>query len=189
MPAPAKRGYHHGNLRTELLDRAAALIAEEGPHGVTLRGLAAAAGVSHAAPAHHFGDRAGLFTALAVQGFHDLAGALATAGGDLAEQLPAYVAWAAAHPGHYAVMFDRSLVHADDPEFAAAIAAAGEVLTHGSEQLDLPDVDAVRLTAFSVAHGLASLRANGALPERYAAGGPEQWARRMTAVMFGALSA
>ncbi|HEY4796462.1 MAG TPA: helix-turn-helix domain-containing protein, partial [Mycobacterium sp.] len=57
--------YHHGDLRAAILNEAARLVAQRGADGVSLRELAREAGVSHAAPAHHFTDRRGLFTALA----------------------------------------------------------------------------------------------------------------------------
>src|ERR1700722_12873124 len=57
--------YHHGDLKAVILAKAAGLVAERGAYGISLRELARAAGVSHAAPAHHFTDRRGLFTALA----------------------------------------------------------------------------------------------------------------------------
>jgi len=59
--------YHHGNLRTELLDRAAHVIAESGIEGLSLRGLARDLGVSHAAPSRHFKDKADLLRALATE--------------------------------------------------------------------------------------------------------------------------
>src|SRR5690242_20256319 len=65
----AKASYHHGDLKAVILAQAAMLVAERGADGVSLRELARAAGVSHAAPAHHFTDRRGLFTALATEGF------------------------------------------------------------------------------------------------------------------------
>ena len=68
--------YHHGDLKAVILAKAAALVAERGADGISLRELARAAGVSHAAPAHHFTDRRGLFTALAAQGWLLLADAL-----------------------------------------------------------------------------------------------------------------
>jgi AcrR family transcriptional regulator len=67
--------YHHGDLRAAMLTEAARLVAERGVDRVSLRELAREAGVSHAAPAHHFTDRRGLFTALAAQGFELLAAA------------------------------------------------------------------------------------------------------------------
>src|SRR2546427_588202 len=57
--------YHHGDLKAVILAKAAILVAERGADGISLRELAREAGVSHAAPAHHFTDRRGLFTALA----------------------------------------------------------------------------------------------------------------------------
>lgn len=59
LVAMARSTYHHGDLRAALLAEAAALVAERGAAGVSLRELARRAGVSHAAPAHHFTDRRG----------------------------------------------------------------------------------------------------------------------------------
>ena len=69
----AGRPYHHGDLQRTLLAAAVAAIGESGPAALSLRDLARRAGVSHAAPTHHFGDKAGLLTVLATQGFHLLA--------------------------------------------------------------------------------------------------------------------
>src|SRR5690349_24853931 len=108
--------YHHGDLKAVILSKAATLVAERGADGISLRELAREAGVSHAAPAHHFTDRRGLFTALAAQGWRLLADALDEARPDFVAAASAYVRFALDHPGHYAVMFDRSLVNADDVE-------------------------------------------------------------------------
>src|SRR5204862_2822943 len=97
--------YHHGNLRRTVLDGALAAIAERGVGALSLRDVARRAGVSHAAPAHHFGDRAGVLTAIAIEGFEELAAATRTAGGDLVEGGLAYIRWALDHPAHYQVMF------------------------------------------------------------------------------------
>jgi AcrR family transcriptional regulator len=70
------RPYHHGDLRRAVLDAAVAAIAESGPAALSLRDLARRAEVSHAAPAHHFGDKAGVLTALAAEGYALLADAL-----------------------------------------------------------------------------------------------------------------
>lgn len=68
----AKRTYHHGDLRRALLDAAWRLVAEKGLAALTLRELARAAGVSHAAPYHHFPSRTALLDALAEEGFAGL---------------------------------------------------------------------------------------------------------------------
>ncbi|GIJ77332.1 TetR/AcrR family transcriptional regulator [Micromonospora phaseoli] len=125
------RGYHHGDLRRALLDVAVTAIEESGPAALSLRELARRAGVSHAAPAHHFGDRAGLFTALAVQGFDSLAEALDGAGGELLDLGVAYVDFAVRHRAHFEVMFQPDLYRADAAEVRAARERAGAALRAG----------------------------------------------------------
>ncbi len=89
MNSPNHRAaYHHGDLRAVILTEAARLVAERGAEQVSLRELARGAGVSHAAPAHHFTDRRGLFTALATQGFRLLADALRRARGGISPTRP-----------------------------------------------------------------------------------------------------
>lgn len=159
--------YHHGDLKAVILARAAALVAERGADGVSLRELARAAGVSHAAPAHHFTDRRGLFTALAAQGFRLLADALAEARPDFIEAATAYVRFALGHPGHYAVMFDRSLYDTTDAALMSAETAAGAELSRGIATLSDPharaDPDGAALAAWSLVHGFSMLRLNGAI--------------------------
>src|SRR5213080_824442 len=70
------RPYHHGDLRRALMRAALDAIVEGGPANLSLRDLARRAGVSHAAPAHHFGDKAGLLTSIAAEGYRRLAGSL-----------------------------------------------------------------------------------------------------------------
>ena len=162
----AKAAYHHGDLRRELLASAAAAIDESGAAALSMRDLARRAGVSHAAPAHHFGDKAGLLTALAEQGYELLADAL-TAADDFLEAGVAYVRFAAAHRAHFAVMFRPDLYHADDPGLVAARSRARDALRSGAGTLPV-DPDAVReagLAAWSMAHGFATLWLSGALPD------------------------
>src|ERR1700761_4588665 len=134
----SRSNYHHGDLRVVILTEAARLVAERGAERISLRELARDAGVSHAAPAHHFTDRRGLFTALATDGFRLLADALAGARGDFADAAVAYVGFALAHPGHYQVMFDKSLLDASDADLAAAEAASGAELSRGVATLRDP---------------------------------------------------
>jgi AcrR family transcriptional regulator len=159
--------YHHGDLKAVILAKAATLVAERGADGISLRELAREAGVSHAAPAHHFTDRRGLFTALAAEGWRLLAEALAGARPDFVVAALAYVRFALDHPGHYAVMFDRSLVNPDDPELKAAQDAAGAELAHGvgtlKGQRAKADPASAALAAWSLVHGYAMLRLNQAI--------------------------
>ncbi|BBY81834.1 TetR/AcrR family transcriptional regulator [Mycolicibacterium pulveris] len=159
-----KASYHHGDLRAAILARAAELVAERGADGVSLRELARAAGVSHAAPAHHFTDRRGLFTALAAEGWRLLAAELAEATPEFIDAALAYVRFALDHPGHYAVMFDRSLVNPEDPELIAAVGAAGSELAQGvgtlADDRAIADPQAAALAAWSLVHGFSLLWLN-----------------------------
>jgi AcrR family transcriptional regulator len=123
-PGPSRPGdrYHHGDLPNALKQAAAELITEKGPAGFSLREVARRAGVSHAAPAHHFGDSTGLLTALAVDAFQVLHGAMDQAGEgamDPADRLVrigrAYVEVGRDYPAHCAVVFRSDLVNTDDP--------------------------------------------------------------------------
>src|SRR5215203_6275096 len=128
-PAASKdaRPYHHGDLPRALLDAAVEAIAEVGPAAVSLRDLARRTGVSHAAPAHHFGDKAGLLTAVAADGFRRLAATLGEAyeaTGSFLEVGVAYARFAAIHRAHFEVMFRPELYRTDDPDLVRARDAA-----------------------------------------------------------------
>ncbi len=184
--------YHHGHLRRAVLDGALAAIAVHGPAALSLREVARRAGVSHAAPAHHFGDKAGVLTAIAIEGFTLLAAATGAADentGDLTEGGIAYIRFAAQHPAHYQVMFRPDLLHADDPELHQAQTASADVLfgtvrrslgSHAAEQ----DVVAGVIAAWSFAHGFASLWSSENLP-LVSNDRPEDLARQASAAFLG----
>ncbi|KKF02820.1 TetR/AcrR family transcriptional regulator [Mycolicibacterium obuense] len=181
----AKVGYHHGDLKATILTHAAMLVAERGADAVSLRELARTAGVSHAAPAHHFTDRRGLFTALAAQGWRMLAAELSDARPEFLDAALAYVRFAVGNPGHYAVMFDGSLVDRDDTELLEARAAAGTELAAGVGTLKdaraEQDPEAAQLAAWSLVHGFAMLWLNGAVDTD---GDPVRTAQRIAAMLF-----
>jgi AcrR family transcriptional regulator len=180
--------YHHGGLRAAILAETARLVAQRGADAVSLRQLAREAGVSHAAPAHHFVDRRGLFTALAAEGFRLLAQALTDARPRFVDAALAYVRFAIDHPGHYAVMFDRSLVDAANPELVAAQAAAGAELAHGVRTLQDPhalaDPAGAELAAWSLVHGFAMLWLNRAVSPRIASTEPMLTVERIARMLF-----
>lgn len=159
--------YHHGNLGPVLLDEAATMSAEAGPENISLRELARRAGVSHAAPSHHFGSRRGLLTALAAEGFLRLRQYLEAAGEEFIEVGVAYVRFARTHPGHYAVMFAPALLEDTDPQLVSARAGAWALLQERVEHLQTPDAridpQAAAHAAFALVHGLSSLWASGAI--------------------------
>ena len=161
--------YHHGDLPAALRVATAELVAERGPRGFSLREVARRAGVSHAAPAHHFGDSRGLLTAVAVEGFTILADALAAASkhpGDARARLracgEAYVATARAHPGHYVVMLDESIHDPDDEGVLAegmrAFAQLVQTIEAVRDEINPAlDVDAAATLCWAAMHGLVEL--------------------------------
>ena len=182
--------YHHGNLPRTIISAALDVIAESGPSALSLRDLARRAGVSHAAPAHHFGERAGLLTAVATQGFGLLADALAEAQqqtGDFLEMGVAYVGFAVGHPAHFAVMFRPELFRADDPELIAAKTRASESLYRGAAPFAAseasPESQEAALAAWSLVHGFATLWLSGNLPAGLPAD-PREAARGVASVLF-----
>src|SRR5215475_11076814 len=113
MP-PVTRPYHHGDLRPALLRAAVATITEAGATAMSLREVARRAGVTHAAAAYHFGDKAGLFTAVAVEGYRELGEALREAARrGFLEMGVAYVRFAVTHRAHFEVMYRPELYHPD----------------------------------------------------------------------------
>ncbi|MCU1423466.1 MAG: transcriptional regulator [Microbacteriaceae bacterium] len=181
--------YHHGDLRGALLAEAAAAITEQGVEALSLRELSRRAGVSHAAPTHHFIDKRGLLTALATEGFRLLSIALRGASGDLLEAAVAYVRFATVeHPGHYAVMYAAAAIDAEDPGYLAARADSEVALLEGVAGVRTNTGDGqspfAPLAAFSLVHGLASLWNSGALAARYGDLGAEALAREIAPLLF-----
>src|SRR5215470_15860891 len=77
--AATESPYHHGALREALLKAAEKVLERDGLPGLTLRAVAREAGVSHAAPTHHFGDLAGLLSELAAIGYRQFGAAMIAA--------------------------------------------------------------------------------------------------------------
>ncbi len=108
-----KSGYHHGDLKEALLAAAEALLAEEGMAGLTLRACARRAGVSHAAPKHHFADVSELLSEVAARSFDRLTAALEASRAESAQDpeariiavFRAYVSFARRYPDHFRLMF------------------------------------------------------------------------------------
>ena len=170
-----------GDLRAELVAAAAQAVATHGPAGISLRAIARDVGVSHAAPAHHFGDRTGLLTAVATEGFvrftdHIAMGVLAGGGDPLsvfAGMGRAYSDFAERHAGHFDVMFDPTLVDVDDADYIAASDRAFDALlavvvdAQAKGFRSEHDPRALAVALWSLAHGVAVLRRRGSLTRHY----------------------
>jgi AcrR family transcriptional regulator len=184
-----ERPYHHGDLRRALVDEALAVIERDGAGSVSLRELARRAGVSHAAPTHHFGDKGGLLTAIAVEGFDLLAGELNAAFASTDSFLEvgvAYVGFAVRHRAHFEVMFRPELLRGDDPALAAARKRSREALYGSLASVPLASsTDSLRagVAAWALVHGLATLYLGGNLPPSLG-DDPEAIAREIAVNLF-----
>ncbi|MEU6068462.1 TetR/AcrR family transcriptional regulator [Streptomyces sp. NPDC047082] len=183
----AQRPYHHGDLRRAILTAALDVIAADGPSALSLRDLARRAGVSHAAPAHHFKDRTGLLTVIAAEGFGLLASALRDASG-LRDAGVRYVRFAREHPAHFQVMFAPELLRAGDLELATARALAGDALREAvatvAPERRGADARLAEVAAWSLAHGFATLLLSHNLDDPVGGRDPEEVFRSLAAMLF-----
>jgi AcrR family transcriptional regulator len=201
---PARRGYHHGDLRRALLDAAIPLIRKGGPEALTLRAVARAAGVSQTAPYRHFADRAALVAAVADQGFQRLHVRLLeavkapekttgrsqqTARGGLQAIAVAYVQFALDHPDEYRVMFGGEIIGAQE-----APASRGKVFAFLREGISMlqrrslvrdGDPQAMALTSWALVHGLVMLVLDGQVTGKQAPTPVELTLHATELIMFG----
>ncbi|MEM7438846.1 MAG: TetR/AcrR family transcriptional regulator [Pseudomonadota bacterium] len=162
--------YHHGNLRDALIKAARVLLEADGHSGLSLRKCAEAVGVSQTAPQNHFGNKAGLLTAMAAEGYAEIADLMtkkipdrATLAQRRERALQGYVEFAAGNPALYELMFSRNRILADDPDLLRNVGACFEVLVEVSKGLegffpDDPKIDAKsQMYLWSFVHGYAQL--------------------------------
>lgn len=170
--AAADLPYHHGDLRDALLQSAEKVLERDGIAGLTLRAVAREAGVSHAAPTHHFGDLTGLLSELAAIGYIRFNQAMmaANAAGTMQERgmasAKAYLAYAQAHPGMYGLMYRAERLDMKRPSLHEAASAAFAGLARGvgasrnehiqAESLSLEQAGAIA-RAWSQVHGFSIL--------------------------------
>jgi AcrR family transcriptional regulator len=172
-----KKRYHHGDLRRALIATALELVEESDVAALTLREVARRAGVTHAAPYHHFQNKAALLAILAEEGYRALyteqLQAAAKAGTDAVARLQAiglaYVRFAVHHPGHFRVMFRSdpadwakhpSLLEAVQLPLVLLNATADE--TRRTRKLAAQPTELV-LSSWAMVHGLATLWVDGPL--------------------------
>jgi AcrR family transcriptional regulator len=182
MPSDVSRApsstYHHGNLRNALIAQGRLELEKFGPNELSLRGLAKAVGVSSAASARHFSDKAVFLAAIAADGFRELADIrhrIASEGGDALtiayRMMNAYVEFAGAHTGLFALMVGPRVIDREGyaellqastesfSRFAGSIAAYAEEC--GWPKASLPFVTH---GAWAMEHGLATLILSGRVP-------------------------
>ena len=166
--AMTDRPYHHGDLRAALLAAGEAELTERGVEGFSLRSVAKRAGVSHAAPAHHFGDVRGLLTALAAEGFRRFQAAMdaqeATTTDPRERAIRAglgYLDFALARPALFRLIFSSTRTDFTDPDLVSAGDTAYRHLVGLIDDLGGDRSDVAALWAMS--HGIADLSVGGRL--------------------------
>jgi AcrR family transcriptional regulator len=180
--------YHHGDLHEALLQAAERVLERDGLAGLTLRAVAREAGVSHAAPTHHFGDLTGLLSELAAIGFRRFNTAMMAARASETHPLmkalanaKAYVAYAQKHPGMYSLMFRTERLDMTRPSLNEAASASFRGLANsvaaGRQDAGLPtqftgEVQALSLDQaaaiarnWSLVHGFTMLLLDGRLKD------------------------
>jgi len=166
--------YHHGDLRSALLEAAVGLISERGIEGLSLRECARIAGVSHAAPYRHFEDKDALLAAIAGQGFQWLTEAATAAMADRASAKDrldaygvAYVRFAVENPVHFRVMFTGERKPGGDGPYPQA--AFDLLMASAAEIAGEKEALATATAAWSLPHGLAMLILDRRLPPEHVA--------------------
>lgn len=174
-----QREYHHGDLRAAAVAAAVIEVQEVGISAASMRRIARRAGVTHAALAHHFADKTGLFTAVAAEGFRRMAAAIGTAAASDRGFVfggAEYVRFALENPGFYEVLFRPSLCNQNDPDLKQARTEAFDIL-YGSARRSLTsvsdsgaitedDVASLAIAGWSMSHGYATLFATGNFADR-----------------------
>tara|TARA_R110001599_G_scaffold175961_1_gene368032 strand:+ start:1844 stop:2482 length:639 start_codon:yes stop_codon:yes gene_type:complete len=171
----ARKSYHHADLASELLGAAELELSENGMEAFSLRAVAKRAGVSHGAPAHHFGDVRGLLTALAAIGYQRLVKAqdnrqrLAKA--DPRSQIVAtglgYIDFAVQNPALFRLMVSSEKPDRTDDRFGTASLLAFDKLVAdvrnlgGSDPYTDPAAMKNVVASWAMVHGLADLMISG----------------------------
>jgi len=172
------RQYHHGNLRSALIEAAIPLLEAHGPAALSLRELAKAAGVSHAAPYRHFRDKTELLEEIAVLGYDTLSQACQRAqrlyADDPAKQLVeagvGYLLFVVEQPRVAHLMFGgmielnacgELLRQAADTAFKNLVAIVENGVQVGV--FKAAPAEELTIAAWSMVHGLATLITSGML--------------------------
>jgi len=162
-----EKPHHHGNLRAALIDAGMQLLAERGLDGLTLRRAAAKAGVSHAAPAHHFNGKQGLVLAIAAHGFQTFTQLMQDEryrhGDTPQDQLlgicEGYLRFAREHTALFRLIFTTEVKSDPDEDLQTASAAAFGLLVEVCALFEpSPEGDGVNeIMMWSLVHGYAGL--------------------------------
>jgi AcrR family transcriptional regulator len=173
MPVMAGRPYHHGDLRSALLDVAEELARERGVEGWSLREASVRIGVSPSAAYHHFDSRDALVRALAERVLRRLGDRLGRAagrarGGDPQQRLVAvgrgYIRWALEDPAVARLVFGAGHTGSDAPPLSphphdVLVAELDRLVEAGG--LPAAARPGAEFVVWAAVHGLAALLVDG----------------------------
>ncbi len=172
----SRKNYHHGNLKTALVDAVLSLISEKGPNGFSFAEAARRAGVSPAAPYRHFKDRDDLIVETARRGYELFAARLEAAWDEgrpsalsAFERVGrAYLGFAKAEPAYFAAMFESGVSPERDPDLRAAANRAFDALHRSCEALAQkmpadrrPPILMMSYHIWALSHGVTALFGRG----------------------------
>ncbi|MFG2949244.1 TetR/AcrR family transcriptional regulator [Streptomyces adustus] len=184
--------YHHGDLRAACLRAARELLEEDGSAGLSLRAVARRAGVSATAPYRHYADRDALVSAVAAEGYRELAEHLTVAHpapskpDDLAAVAVAYVRFALEHPALFRAMFAEPCDPTSEERVAATAVISEYVRNIVRDAFPgADDAGALPTTVWALVHGLAFLHLDGKLDSST----PEVVAEQVRAAVFALFAA
>ena len=179
--ATLKTGYHHGDLRTALIDAGLHLTRAGGPDALTIREATRRVGVSPNAAYRHFADREALLRAVATAIQHRMAARMrSSARRRGSTELPAcdrlravgvgYIKFALDEPGWFTVAFfgadltglaDEKNGTSAAPPYLALVEALDAMVNAGV--LSPERRDGAEWPCWSAVHGFAELALHGPL--------------------------
>lgn len=189
-PPAARSGYHHGDLRAQLIAAVRELVEAHGPDGFSIAEAARRAGVSSAAPYKHFRDRPEILRGVASEGMDRLRAAMETRAAAhprgtleaVAAVGAAYVDFARAEPGVFRLVFGLTEGHENDPDllakgsgcFGVVVQAVADRFGAGTDD---PEVRRLAYILWSFVHGHSFLNID--MKHKTASTGIEDWSYLM----------
>ena len=171
-PKASEKNYHHGDLKTALVDAALDLLTTRGAEALSLRSLASEVGVSHMAPYAHFKNKPELFQAIAASGFEQLHARMEQANVGQApltlilDYGTQYIEYAITNPALYKLMLSQTQIA---PEMSEDLSKSSKrphaLLVDAFSKAPQTKVsNSVRAQgAWAMVHGLATLLIDGHL--------------------------
>jgi AcrR family transcriptional regulator len=188
----APRPYHHGDLSRALIHAGRRILEAEGPSALSLRAVAREAGVSPAAPYHHFKDKCDLMEAVAHEGWMELSSAIAEARAHAPNPIQAltsigvaYVCFARENPALYRIMYRSACDKESMPDHAknedSGYRHVREALIEaGADPTDEHELELATIAAWCAAHGVAEMAGFKEFePLKAALGGEEAFVRSL----------